>query len=193
MPKPSFSGGSKLDAKLKEIAAKLSKAQTVNVGFLEGATYPSGESVAYIASIQEYGATISVDEHTTTIFRQTNKAGTEFNKNGRFVKKSHSNFSSEHKVGAHTFNIPSRPFFRTMIAKESPGWGALTAEQVKAQNYDAAKALDAVGRGIGEQLQKSIHETTSPPLAASTVRKKGFSTPLIDTSVMLNSVDHEVK
>lgn len=49
-------GGDKLSARLKEIAANVASAKTVDVGFLEGATYPDGTLVAMVAAIQEFGA-----------------------------------------------------------------------------------------------------------------------------------------
>ena len=51
-----LSGGDKLDAYLKELAKKVSTPGTLNVGFLEGATYPDGTPVATIAAIQNFGA-----------------------------------------------------------------------------------------------------------------------------------------
>lgn len=50
-----FTGGEKLKARLAELAAKLESAQTVRVGFLEGATYPDGQTVAEVAAYLEYG------------------------------------------------------------------------------------------------------------------------------------------
>lgn len=50
-----ISGGEKLEAKLKEIAAKLETGATLKVGFLEGATYPDGTPVAAVAFWNEYG------------------------------------------------------------------------------------------------------------------------------------------
>lgn len=52
----SLSGGDKLEQKLAEIAAKVSKGGTLRVGFLEGATYPDGTSVATVAAINNFGA-----------------------------------------------------------------------------------------------------------------------------------------
>jgi hypothetical protein len=49
-------GGRKLERALQDLARKVSNGGTLRVGFLEGATYPDGKSVAMIASIQEYGA-----------------------------------------------------------------------------------------------------------------------------------------
>lgn len=51
-----ISGGAKLDAYLKDMAKKVSKPGTLNVGFLEDATYPDGTSVATVAAIQNFGA-----------------------------------------------------------------------------------------------------------------------------------------
>lgn len=48
-------GGNKLEARLKEIAANLRRASTVEVGWLDGATYPDGTPVALAALINEFG------------------------------------------------------------------------------------------------------------------------------------------
>ncbi|RWI39488.1 MAG: hypothetical protein EOQ93_32255, partial [Mesorhizobium sp.] len=51
-----LSGGDKLAAKLAEIAKSLQKAVSVDVGFLEGATYPDGTSVPLVAALNEFGS-----------------------------------------------------------------------------------------------------------------------------------------
>jgi len=48
-------GGDKLEARLKEILAKVQNSTEVRVGFLEGATYEDGTSVAEVAAYNEYG------------------------------------------------------------------------------------------------------------------------------------------
>lgn len=88
---------------------------------------------------------------------------------------------------------PPRPFFRSMIAKESPRWGELIAVLLKRHDYDAAAALGAAGTIIEEQLRQSIIELTSPPLAASTIARKGSDKPLIHHGDMLNSVASRVE
>lgn len=58
MPKQvirAVSGGDKLEAALQFIARNLKKGK-LEVGFLEGATYETGESVPMIAAIHEFGA-----------------------------------------------------------------------------------------------------------------------------------------
>lgn len=140
-----FSGGEGLKKALADIAKKMSG--SVNVGFLAGATYPDGTSVAQAAFWDEFGTTTA----------------------------------------------PSRPFFRTMISKESPGWGVLTAKALKHYGYDGRMAVQLMGVKIVEELQQSIIGWQDPPNAKSTVAIKGFNKPLIHTSHMLNSVDYEVK
>jgi hypothetical protein len=145
--KYSFSGGAEMEAKLKEIGAKLAKAGKVDVGFFETATYPDGTLIATVAAMNEFG---------------TKKA-------------------------------PPRPFFRGMISKESPGWGTLAAKAVMASGYDTSKALDMVGTVVKEELQESIRDFSTPGNAPSTIAKKGFDKPLVDTGVMLRSVNFEVE
>lgn len=143
----------KSTAKLAEHLAKIVKSTAglprVNVGFLSGATYPDGTSVALVAAVQEFG--------------------------------SESN------------NIPSRPFFRLMIAEHSKSWPDAIALNYKATDGDIPKTLDRMGQGIKGQLQQSIRDTNDPPLAPATIARKGFSKPLIDSGTMLNAVDYEVE
>lgn len=130
--------------KLREIAAKMSG--SLEVGFLEGATYPDGTPVAAVAFWNEFG-------------------------NG---------------------SAPPRPFFRNMIAKESPEWPAKVAALAKATDNNGAKVLAQIGLDIQGALIESINEFTTPELAASTIKRKGFSKPLIDTSHMRNSTGYRV-
>lgn len=51
-----LTGGAGVEAKLRELSAKIRKAGKAKVGFLEGATYPDGASVALVAVVQNYGA-----------------------------------------------------------------------------------------------------------------------------------------
>ena len=51
-----LSGGEALEARLRELAGKVSDPATLRVGFLEGATYPDGTSVATVVAAQNFGA-----------------------------------------------------------------------------------------------------------------------------------------
>ena len=49
-------GGDKFAKVMRDLGDKLTKAESVNVGFLAGATYPNGTPVAMVAAVQEFGA-----------------------------------------------------------------------------------------------------------------------------------------
>lgn len=144
-----ISGGGKLVAALQAISRNANKPAVLEVGFLEGATYPDGTSVPLIAALNEFGVPSK--------------------------------------------GQPPRPFFRNMIAAKSPEWPKAVGNLLVANSYDAEKTLGQVGAAIAGQLKQSIVDTNSPPLAPATVAKKGSAKPLIDTSVMINSVDFVVK
>ena len=95
--------------------------------------------------------------------------------------------------GAPAAGIPPRPFFRNMIAKKSPEWPKAIRDLLKANQYDALRTLQQSGEAIAGQLRQSIVDTNDPPLAPATIRRKGFSKPLVDTGHMLNSVNYQVK
>ena len=88
---------------------------------------------------------------------------------------------------------PPRPFFRNCIGAHGGEWPGELGRAVKAANGDGAKALAVMGEAIAGEIQESITSLTSPALAASTIQRKGFNKPLIDTGQMLRSVDFEVK
>lgn len=92
-----------------------------------------------------------------------------------------------------TSRAPARPFFRGAIAQHQGEWGGQLADSLKASNMDGKRALALMGTIIKDQVVQSIVDTNSPPNAPSTVRRKGFDKPLIDTGVMQRSVDFVVE
>lgn len=94
-----------------------------------------------------------------------------------------------------TSNIPARPFFRNMIAEKSPTWGRALGMAAKNNGYNAKNALTAMGHGIKDQLVESILKTNEPPNSPATIRRKKHKNnkPLIDTGVMIRSVDFVVE
>lgn len=160
----SLKGGDALRRRLGNIAKRLDGKQELRVGFLEGATYSDGTPVALVAATNEFGR-----------FERTEEGEVRRDKDG---------------VAFHV--QPPRPFFRTMIDENSPNWGRQIGKLLKANGGDSAAALDAMGSVIKGQLQRSINQFTSPPLAPSTIAAKGFDKPLISTAHMLRSVDYEV-
>lgn len=142
-----FTGGDKLLAKLAEISLNVSKASSVEIGFLDGATYPDGTSVPMVAAMNEFG----------------------------------------------TDKSPPRPFFRGMIQEKAEEWPDAVGDLLVAYGYDAEKTLGQTGAAIKGQLQGAIVEYVGSPLKPATIARKGSEKQLIDTSVMINSVDWRVK
>lgn len=56
MPDTHLTGGERLQTRLAEISLNVTRAATVKIGFLAGATYPDGTSVPLVAAINEFGA-----------------------------------------------------------------------------------------------------------------------------------------
>jgi hypothetical protein len=96
------------------------------------------------------------------------------------------------EFGAPARNIPPRPFFRGMIAKESPNWGDQLGAALTSTQYDATRALEMMGEEIKGELTESIRDFGSPANSESTVERKGFNDPLIDTGHMVNSITARV-
>lgn len=67
------------------------------------------------------------------------------------------------------FPSPPRPYFRKMIATESPGWPNKMAELSKAFNYDGKRVLSAMGDDIAGALRESIIQMNDPPLSPTTL------------------------
>ncbi|WP_233868714.1 hypothetical protein [Paraburkholderia adhaesiva] len=179
-----ITGGAKLEAVLRAATAKLAAAGTLEVGFMSRATEADNTPVVEVATVNEFGGTVNVPAHETTVYRKLGREG-ELLRGGRFVKAQQSNFATTHEVPAYTVTIPPRPFFRSMVAKESPHWGGDLGKALVAVNYDADRALDLMGEEINGALIESIRNFTDPPNAPSTIAKKGGDDPLVDSGTML--------
>lgn len=163
----------------------------LNVGFFDQAKYPDGTSVAYVATIQEYGAEIN------------HNGGTRYSKsaNGKSKFVGNDFIGPVHGVtGAHKITIPPRPFVRPTMQEQKKAW----AEQLRVGygkvlegKIEAETMLKAVGEGVRGDIRKKISQINTPSLAKSTlhIRKtrkvdpNDSSKPLIDTGLMLDSVD----
>ena len=97
------------------------------------------------------------------------------------------------EFGAPAAGIPPRPYFRNMIARRKSEWPKILAQAIKQNDYAAEPALATLGEAVVGQLKQSILETNDPPLKPATVKRKGFSKPLIASSNLINSVDREVE
>lgn len=88
---------------------------------------------------------------------------------------------------------PPRPFFRLMVDANAPGWGAKVGKVLAATGFDGERTLQFMGEQMRGELQDSIRKFTAPELAPSTIARKGFDKPLIDTAHMINSVGYDLR
>ncbi len=205
-------GGEKIKKILMELG-NIKDGSYVETGFFDESTYPDGTSVATVAFINEFGATIeagsrdskgnainkvsdiSEEDKNNLAYKKTykkmNKQG-KFLKKGRFVKKSESNFETKNFVKGHSITIPSRPFFRTAIEEKKGEWAGVVLNALKAGETNINVILSAVGEKQKSDIRKSIIAWNDPGNASSTIKKKGFNKPLIDTKFMLDSVSYKV-
>ncbi|KWO67590.1 hypothetical protein WT98_24665 [Burkholderia territorii] len=186
------SGGDQLAAALRELAAKLDTSDMLEVGFIEQATEANGIPIPFVAWLNEFGGTITIPARETTIQRAINLQTGEFQRSGRFVRREQANFATAHMVQEYTVTIPPRPYFRTMIANEHDHWGGDLGKILVANDYDVPHSLDQLGESIVGALVQSIRDFADPKNAPSTIAKKGFDDPLIDSGTMVNSVTHRV-
>lgn len=73
------------------------------------------------------------------------------------------------EYGAPAAGIPPRSYFRTMVKAKQGGWGDALGRNLVAQDYDAEKALRAMGEGIQGQLKDSIRDLDTPALSPITL------------------------
>ena len=73
------------------------------------------------------------------------------------------------EYGAPAVGIPPRSYFRTMVKAKQGGWGDALGRNLVAQDYDAEKALSAMGEGIQGQLRDSISSLDAPALSPVTL------------------------
>ena len=94
-----------------------------------------------------------------------------------------------------TSRAPARPFMRKSVDENTDKIKAMCTRQLKwlAQGADAQDILEKIGVFQKGLIQRKIVDGTFEPNAASTIRKKGSSRPLIDTGRMRQSVNYIIR
>lgn len=168
----------------------------VAVGVPAGIVVENGANLAVIAAVHEFGTVINMPARTQNIYRQTNKKGTGFNRNGRFVKLEQANFATQHKVKAYNIVIPERSFLRSTLIDDQvkiKKFAHNRAKEVVLNKSSAEDALNKLGHTVVGLVQKKIQNGNFVPNAPSTVRKKKSSRPLIDTGRLRQSITHKIR
>jgi hypothetical protein len=104
------------------------------------------------------------------------------------------------EFGTDDGRIPERPVHRDTFTKHQADIKKrlfLAAQKVQG-GMSIDRALDEVGEWYTGLLQKAILDYNEVPNAESTVKKKGFNDPLVDTepgsgSAYVDQISHEVR
>lgn len=179
-------GGEKVSAFLEALLEKLTKAETLRVGFLEDATYPIGDGGARLYKAAYGLSDLQKMEHPDWLPRLLAWAA---------YQKTHPTSLHVAQVAFWnefgTINMPARPAFRSMISKESGTWGDKLVAYLKLCNFDVEKALSLLGLNIRDALGDSIEDWPSDN-SELTAYVKGFNKGLTDSGIMKSSVDFQV-
>lgn len=81
-------------------------------------------------------------------------------------------------------HTPPRPFMRNAIASHSKEWGTEAGQLLKANDYDLDMTLNQVGQKMRDDIGNEMIAFADPSNKPSTVKKKGFDKPLIDTGLL---------
>lgn len=105
-----------------------------------------------------------------------------------------------HEFGSPAANIPERSFIRASFAEGSEGaeeMGILSERIAKTlvttDRITIQQGLDMLGMRAVTIMRDRIINHIPPPNAPATIEKKGSSTPLIDTSQLINSLTYEIR
>jgi hypothetical protein len=102
---------------------------------------------------------------------------------------------SIHEFGTSDGHIPERAPIRSNDAKNVPRYKKLTRDLLKSivfKHKGVSEALAILGEAVQNDIKAGIKEGLPPPNAPSTIARKGSSTPLIDTGILLNSIRYKV-
>lgn len=93
-----------------------------------------------------------------------------------------------------TGRIPARPFMRETI-EQTDNWAA---ESVKVHNAvidgkDPYEVAELLGQKAASDVQDAIYDGDFVPNSPATIKKKGSSKPLIDTSQLVGSITYVVE
>lgn len=99
--------------------------------------------------------------------------------------------ASIQEFGSPEQGIPPRPTMRPTAAAKEREWAELMASGARAVlrgDREPAQVLELVALRAAGDVQEAIRAVVSPPLKPSTIARKGFAKPLVDTGQMLQAV-----
>ena len=99
------------------------------------------------------------------------------------------------EAGSQAQNRPPRPFMRQTNKRVKTALKKRICnlyKQILSGSIDTKEALDRLGKIHRNDIKHEIQNGAFPPLAASTIARKGHDQPLIDTRQMLDATTYRV-
>ena len=161
----------------------------VTVGIHEDAGQHESDDItnAQLGAIHEFGADIEHPGGTSYGF--ASKAAQDRNE-VRFLKAGKGTVELG-VTGPYTITIPARPWLNPGVQLGNAEYLSIIQKAVeKGKSLDTA--LNQVGLVAVGNVQKYMTELRTPPNAASTIKKKKSSNPLIDSGALRQSVTYKI-
>ena len=156
-------------------------------------THEGGLTNVQLGNVHEYGATIQHPGGTPYLRGPTAGPG-----QARFISKATADGlpRAVPVTKAHEITIPERSFMRaTLDANRSKYADLITRllDRVVRGKLTTDQLLGLLGARVVADIKRRIRSRISPALKASTIRRKGSSTPLIDTGGLVNAITWAVR
>jgi hypothetical protein len=182
-------GFQELEDQLSQELATLRSNQIVTIGIHEEAgDVESGDiTMAGLGATHEFGA--EVKHPGGTSYGYATKAAADRDE-VRFLKTG-TGYMQLGVTQPHNITIPARPWLEPGVQQATP----LILEAIEAglsADQPMDQILETVGVIAAGEVKVYMTQLRTPPNAASTIRRKGSSNPLIDTGAMRQSVTHQV-
>lgn len=127
------------------------------------------------------------------------KKGGSFVNRDKTRKKSKSALVEEYAVFNEygTSRMPARPFFRLSVKtskaqKEIQEYMKKQVEMIITGDITGQQAYENLGTFVVQKIKKTIMSGNFAPNDAKTIKRKGSSTPLVETHSLYNSINYEI-
>lgn len=174
----------------------------IQAGWFENTKYDDGTFVAGIAAVQNYGGEINNPGGQPYFIDSSTGLAV-------FVPKDIPFSENLPRTKPHKIIIPPRPFMEKAKARVQGSEGKQVLLQELLRVFEGKQTMEQATSRLGIWLQGVIQEEiiklNTPPLKRSTVRQRekqydskgkggisGINKPLVDTGIMLNTVQYKV-
>jgi hypothetical protein len=156
---------------------------------LTGADIAGGKLAELIAKLSK-ASSVDVGWNEEARYPANHRNGGDFVANVAVINEFGGNWSEgDNEVR----QIPPRPFFRAMIARDKNNYSGMIYKSLQANDYDMSRSLQVVGTEIQKNLQKMIVGWTEPGNAPRTIARKKRDDPLVESRTMVGTVNRWVK